>query len=107
VSAPDTLVAELTYACPLKCGYCSNPMQAARRELSTAEWTRTFDEAAALGVLQLHLTGGEPLLRDDLEELTWAARRADLYVNLITSGVGLTRDRLVALLGAGGDNVHD
>jgi pyrroloquinoline quinone biosynthesis protein E len=106
VSAPDTLVAELTYACPLKCGYCSNPVVASKRALSTAEWTRTFDEAAALGVLQLHLTGGEPLLRDDLEVLVAAARRADLYVNLITSGVGLTRQRLAALIEAGVDHVQ-
>ena len=88
---PYTLVAELTYRCPLACGYCSNPLELDKhaRELDTAAWKRVLGEAAALGVLQVNLTGGEPLVRDDLEELVAAARAHELYVNLITSGVPL------------------
>lgn len=106
IHPPDTLIAELTYRCPLRCGYCSNPTSYASTTLSTAEWSRVFSEAAALGVLQLHLTGGEPLLRDDLEALIAAARRAGLYVNLVTSGVPSTRARIDALAGAGVDHVQ-
>ncbi|HEV3030207.1 MAG TPA: radical SAM protein, partial [Polyangia bacterium] len=73
---PYTLVAELSYRCPLACGYCSNPIDLDKhaRELDTAAWKRVLGEAAALGVLQVNLTGGEPLVRDDLEELVAAAR---------------------------------
>ena len=107
-SPPRSLVAELTYRCPLGCLYCSNPLDFAKRraELSTGDWSRIFAQAAALGVLQLHLTGGEPLLRDDLTELTAAARACDLYINLITSGVGLTEARLDAFRAAGLDHVQ-
>ncbi len=100
---PYTLIAELTHRCPLRCPYCSNPLDldAHRAELSTEEWCRVFEDAAALGVLQLHLTGGEPLARKDLEALVAKARALDLYVNLITSGVPLARARLEALVGAG------
>ncbi len=86
---PYTLVAELTYRCPLRCVYCSNPLDYARhdRELDTATWLRVFREAEDLGVVQLNLTGGEPLIRDDLERLIEEARRLDLYTNLITSGI--------------------
>jgi pyrroloquinoline quinone biosynthesis protein E len=103
---PDTLIAELTYACPLRCGYCSNPVEYASTTLSTALWISAIEEAEALGVLQLHLTGGEPLLRDDLEELVRAARGCGLYVNLITSGIPLTRSRLNSLIEAGLDHVQ-
>jgi PqqA peptide cyclase len=106
VDPPDTLVAELTYRCPLRCGYCSNPIESPAATLSRDEWAALFAEAEALGVLQLHLTGGEPLLRDDLEDLVAAARRAELYVNLITSGVPLERERLAALARAGVDHVQ-
>ena len=106
VAPPDTLVAELTYRCPLRCGYCSNPTAYTAATLPTEAWQRAFAEAAALGVLQLHLTGGEPLLRPDLEALVAAARAHDLYVNLITSGVPLARDRLAALAAAGVDHVQ-
>ena len=97
--APLGMLAELTHACPLHCAYCSNPIELAARstELSTVDWTRVFGEAAALGVAQVHLSGGEPLLRRDLAELTAGCRRLGLYTNLITSGLGLDRDRLASL----------
>ncbi len=105
---PYTLVAELTYRCPLRCVYCSNPLDYARhdRELDTATWLRVLREAEDLGVVQLNLTGGEPLLRDDLEVLIEEARRLDLYTNLITSGIPLTLDRLRAFRARGLDNVQ-
>jgi pyrroloquinoline quinone biosynthesis protein E len=103
-----TLIAELTYRCPLRCPYCSNPLdyQARKSELDSADWVRVFEQAEALGALQLNLTGGEPLLRDDLEELVAAARRLELYSNLITSGQPLTRDRLQRLRARGLDAVQ-
>jgi len=102
---PYTLVAELTYRCPLRCAYCSNPVALAQqgRELDTATWQRVFREAEALGVVQLNLTGGEPLLRDDLEVLVAEARARQLYSNLITSGLPLDRGRLERLVAAGLD----
>jgi PqqA peptide cyclase len=105
---PYTLVAELTYRCPLACGYCSNPLELGRHtdELDTAAWTRVLGEAAALGVLQVNLTGGEPLVRADLETLVAAARREDLYVNLITSGIPSDGARLQRLAAAGLDSVQ-
>jgi PqqA peptide cyclase len=105
---PYTLVAELTYRCPLRCVYCSNPLDYARHgdELDTATWLRVLDEAEGLGVVQLNLTGGEPLVRDDLERLVERARALDLYTNLITSGIPLTRERLARLRGLGLDNVQ-
>jgi PqqA peptide cyclase len=105
---PYTLVAELTYRCPLRCVYCSNPLDYARHsdELDTATWQRVFREAEELGVVQLNLTGGEPLVRDDLEALIAEARRLDLYTNLITSGVPLRRERLARLRELGLDSVQ-
>lgn len=105
---PYTLIAELTYRCPLRCPYCSNPVDWARRrnELDTATWLRVLREAEDLGVVQLNLTGGEPLVRDDLEQLIEAARQLDLYTNLITSGIPLTRARLEAFRASGLDNVQ-
>src|SRR5438445_655606 len=105
---PYTLVAELTYRCPLRCAYCSNPTDWARHAdaLTTDDWLRVFREAEALGVVQLNLTGGEPLLRDDLEQLVEGARRLDLYTNLITSGIPLARERLARLKALGLDNVQ-
>jgi pyrroloquinoline quinone biosynthesis protein E len=102
---PYTLIAELTHRCPLRCPYCSNPLDldAHRAELTTEEWCRVFEDAAALGVMQLHLTGGEPLARRDLEALVTKARALDLYVNLITSGVPLKRERLEGIARAGLD----
>jgi pyrroloquinoline quinone biosynthesis protein E len=105
---PYTLVAELTYRCPLRCVYCSNPLDFDRHRdaLDTADWLRVFREAEALGVVQLNLTGGEPLLRRDLEALVEGARALDLYTNLITSGIPLTRERLGELKRRGLDNVQ-
>jgi pyrroloquinoline quinone biosynthesis protein E len=106
--APLGLLAELTHRCPLGCPYCSNPLQLESREdeLDTATWARVFREAAALGVLQVHLSGGEPASRRDLVEIMGAARDAGLYTNLITSGVGLPNARLAALADAGLDHVQ-
>lgn len=96
---PFCLTTELTYRCPLQCPYCSNPVEMAKRnnELSTQEWVRVFTEARKLGAVQLGLTGGEPLLREDLEELVKEATQLGFYTNLITSGVGLTEKRLRVL----------
>ncbi|MEM6847125.1 MAG: pyrroloquinoline quinone biosynthesis protein PqqE [Pseudomonadota bacterium] len=108
VPIPVALLAELTHRCPLKCPYCSNPLELTRRshELSTEAWIDVFRQAAAMGVLHVHLSGGEPASRRDLEDLTEGARAAGLYTNLITSGVGLTRDRLKALADRGLDHVQ-
>ncbi|HEY6880617.1 MAG TPA: pyrroloquinoline quinone biosynthesis protein PqqE [Polyangiales bacterium] len=105
---PYTLVAELTYKCPLRCPYCANPTSFSdhRGELSTEVWCDVLDQARALGVLQLHFTGGEPLARRDLEQLVAHARSRGFFINLITSGIPLTRERLVALHEAGLDNVQ-
>jgi PqqA peptide cyclase len=104
---PTTLLAELTHRCPLHCPYCSNPLELARStaELSTEDWKRVFTEARALGVLQLGLSGGEPLVRRDLEELVDHARDVGLYQTLVTSALGLTRERAVRLKEAGLDHV--
>ena len=101
---PLWLSLEITYRCPLKCSWCNNPLDFedyTSRELSTEEWKRVLREARALGTLQLGFTGGEPLLRDDLEELVAYAVELGFYTNLITSGIGLTEERLVALKKAG------
>src|SRR4051812_30864565 len=100
---PLGLLAELTHRCPLGCPYCSNPLALEARddELDTQTWARVFAEAAELGVLQVHLSGGEPAARRDLAEITAGAHGAGLYTNLITSGVGLTDERLGALAQAG------
>ncbi|MGB6386328.1 MAG: pyrroloquinoline quinone biosynthesis protein PqqE [Terriglobales bacterium] len=105
---PLALIAEITHRCPLHCVYCSNPLELTSRkeELATADWLRVFSEAAALGVLHLHLTGGEPLARPDLTELIAHARQSRLYTNLITSGIGLTRERLAQLVEAGLDHIQ-
>jgi pyrroloquinoline quinone biosynthesis protein E len=106
--APLGLLAELTYRCPLQCPYCSNPlaMNRAERELTTAEWQKVMRQAGELGVLQIHLSGGEPTVRQDLEQILEAAVTANLYTNLITSGVTLTRDRLARLADLGLDHVQ-
>jgi len=105
---PYTLVAELTYRCPLRCVYCSNPVDFAhtRDELSTAEWRGTISEAAELGVVQLHLSGGEPMLREDLAELIQHARACDLYTNLITGGTLLDEDKLRRFRDAGLEHIQ-
>src|SRR5579862_7222125 len=105
---PLALIAEVTHRCPLHCVYCSNPLELTKRsdELSTETWARVFAEAAALGMLQADLTGGEPLARPDIVELIKAARAAKLYVNLITSGMPLDEARLAELIGEGLDHVQ-
>jgi len=105
---PLALIAEITHRCPLHCVYCSNPLQmaAASTELETADWRRVFAEAARMGVLHVHLTGGEPLARTDLEELVDTAHEAGLYTNLITSGIGLPRKRLARLVQCGLDHIQ-
>src|SRR5947208_9117838 len=135
VPRPYALLAEITYRCPLHCPYCSNPThyceatasvadpglgrRSARptkvgavasadlnAELTTNEWKRVIREAAALGVLQIGFSGGEPLARRDLADLVHTAREANLYSNLITSGIGLDDDRMRALRDAGLDSVQ-
>ena len=108
VYTPLGLLAELTHRCPLGCPYCSNPLalDAREDELDTPTWARVFGEAAALGVLQVHLSGGEPGARRDLVALTAAAHAAGLYTNLITSAVGVTAAALQKLAEAGLDHVQ-
>jgi pyrroloquinoline quinone biosynthesis protein E len=123
---PYALLAEITYRCPLHCPYCSNPLAvesavlsgdnagrplttlrtANNGELTTDEWRRVIREAAELGVLQIGFSGGEPLARRDLAELVRAAREANLYTNLITSGIGLDGNRVGDLRDAGLDSVQ-
>ena len=105
-SNPLALIAELTHRCPLHCVYCSNPLEMNLRanELATQTWIRLFQEAAAMGVLQVDFTGGEPLARPDIVELVRAARQAGLYLNLITSGLPLDEPRLASLIDAGLDH---
>jgi pyrroloquinoline quinone biosynthesis protein E len=136
IPRPYALLAEITYRCPLHCPYCSNPTHYCRAtasvadpeaggrsahptaalstthavadngELSTEEWKRVIREAAALGVLQIGFSGGEPLARRDLEELVRVARQANLYTNLITSGIGLDGNRVRGLRSAGLDSIQ-
>ncbi len=108
LTSPLVLLAELTHRCPLSCPYCSNPLELERRgrELDTQEWERVLREARALGVLQAHLSGGEPTARRDLEEIVAVCAQEGLYSNLITSGVGLTSERLARLSEAGLDHVQ-
>ncbi len=105
---PLWLLAELTYACPLQCPYCSNPIDFARRkgELSTEEWQRVFTEARAMGATQLGFSGGEPLVRKDLEKLISHAHQLGFYTNLITSGMGMNLERLTNLKECGLDSVQ-
>ena len=105
---PSGLLAELTYRCPLACPYCSNPLQMAGREseMSTDDWRDIFSQAAELGVLHIHLSGGEPASRRDLRELVAHCAGLGLYTNLITSGVGLTKAIFDGLAAAGLDHVQ-
>jgi len=105
---PLWLLAELTYRCPLHCAFCYNPLDFAALgdELDTATWLRVISEARELGAAQIGFSGGEPLVRDDLETLVEHARALGFYTNLITSGVGLTEARISALKKAGLDHIQ-
>jgi len=105
---PLWLLAELTYRCPLHCVFCYNPVDFAHHadELGTDDWLRVLRQGRELGAVQLGLSGGEPLLRDDLEVIVAEARRLGYYSNLLTSGVGLTAERAGALKAAGLDHVQ-
>ena len=108
VRPPLWLLAELTYRCPLHCVFCYNPLDYAgnRNELSTAQWIDVMRQARQLGAAQLGFSGGEPLLRDDLEELIDEGRRLGYYTNLITSGIGLTEARLARMKELGLDHIQ-
>nr|WP_087575813.1 pyrroloquinoline quinone biosynthesis protein PqqE [Sphingomonas sp. CDS-1] len=108
IAPPLGLIAELTHRCPLQCAYCSNPlaMDAPKSELSTEQWFRLLDEAAAIGILQVHFSGGEPMARRDLRALVAHAAKAGLYTNIITSGVLLTDAAMAELLAAGIDHIQ-
>jgi PqqA peptide cyclase len=107
-AGPLWLLAELTYRCPLHCVFCYNPLDytAHGAELSTADWLRVLREGRSLGAVQLGFSGGEPLLRDDLEILVAEARALGFYSNLITSGVGLNESRIRAFKDAGLDHIQ-
>jgi PqqA peptide cyclase len=108
IAPPLWLLAELTYRCPLHCAFCYNPVNYTDHsdELTTDEWFGVFRQARALGAAQLGFSGGEPLLRDDLEVLVGEARKLGFYTNLITSGVGLTEKRLGDMKAAGLDHIQ-
>ncbi len=105
---PLWLLAELTYRCPLHCAFCYNPLNYAheRDELTTAQWFDVMAQARKLGAAQLGFSGGEPLLRDDLEELIGEGRRLGFYTNLLTSGIGLTEARLARMKELGLDHIQ-
>ena len=105
---PIALLAEVTHRCPLQCPYCSNPLQLDRKsaELETEDWLRVLAEAAELGVIHVHFSGGEPTARADIRDLVAHARKVGLYTNLITSGVLVDEDQLGKLLDAGLDHLQ-
>lgn len=108
ITPPRWLLAELTYKCPLQCPYCSNPMNYAKHteELGTEDWKRVLSQARKMGAVQLGFSGGEPLTRQDLPELVQHARQLGYYSNLITSGYGLTEDKIIQLKEAGLDHIQ-
>ncbi len=108
VKPPLWLLAELTYRCPLQCPYCSNPLDFAKqeKELTTEQWITVFEQARAMGAVQIGFSGGEPLVRKDLPELIKAARDLGFYTNLITSGIGLTEKKIDAFAEAGLDHIQ-
>ncbi|WP_449539143.1 pyrroloquinoline quinone biosynthesis protein PqqE [Ferdinandcohnia sp. Marseille-Q9671] len=105
---PYSLLAEVTHRCPLHCPYCSNPLEMTLKEneISTNDWCRVLSEAEELGVVEVHFSGGEPLVRKDIEDLIQHASSLDMYTNLITSGVGLTEEKATRLKEAGLANVQ-
>jgi len=108
VSPPLWLLAELTYRCPLQCPYCSNPLEIAKYtdEISTEDWVRVMQQARKMGATQMGFSGGEPLVRQDLEELIQEARNLGYYTNLITSGVGMDEARVKRFKDAGLDHIQ-
>ena len=108
VSPPLWLLAELTYRCPLQCPYCSNPLEIAKYtdEISTEDWVRVMQQARKMGATQMGFSGGEPLVRQDLEELIQEARHLGYYTNLITSGVGMDEARVKRFKDAGLDHIQ-
>ncbi|MBS4175668.1 pyrroloquinoline quinone biosynthesis protein PqqE [Bacillus sp. FJAT-49736] len=108
VDPPYSLLAELTHRCPLHCPYCSNPLELTleREELTTEDWCRVLTQAAEMGVVEVHFSGGEPLLRNDIVELIRHANELEMYTNLITSGIGLSEERINRLKQAGLANVQ-
>lgn len=107
-TGPLWFLAELTYRCPLQCAYCSNPLDFSqyRDELNTDEWLSVLRQAREMGAAQLGFSGGEPLVRRDLETLVFEARQLGFYTNLLTSGVGLTEQRVETLAEAGLDHIQ-
>ena len=108
IAPPLWLLAEITYRCPLNCVFCYNPVDYAKQhnELTTSEWVRVLREGRKMGAAQLGLSGGEPLLRKDLEEIVEEARKLGYYINLITSGIGMTEERIKNLKTAGLDHIQ-
>jgi len=108
VGPPLWLLAEVTYACPLHCVFCYNPVDYTKHgpELTTQEWIKVLRDARAAGSVQCGFSGGEPLVRDDLEELVAEAHKLGFYTNLLTSGIGFTAERAKALKDAGLDHVQ-
>lgn len=108
ITPPYWLLAELTYRCPLHCAFCYNPINydSIRNELTTGEWIDVMRQARAMGAVQLGFSGGEPLMRDDLEELVIEAHKLGFYTNLITSGIGMTEKRIAALKEGGLDHIQ-
>jgi pyrroloquinoline quinone biosynthesis protein E len=109
VPKPFWLLAEVTYRCPLHCAFCYNPtdyLRHTQNELSTGEWIEVLRKARKMGALQLGISGGEPLMRDDIEEIVAEAGRLGYYTNLITSGVGLTEKRLAEFKRGGLDHIQ-
>ncbi len=108
IAPPLWLLAEITYRCPLHCVFCYNPLNYAgdKRELTTEEWKDVLRQARKLGAAQLGFSGGEPLVRDDLEELIGEAHQLGYYTNLITSGVGLTEARIAKMKELGLDHIQ-
>ena len=96
IQPPLALLAELSHRCPLQCPYCSNPVQLEKKtgELTTDEWKSVIDQAVEMGMHQIHLSGGEPTVRHDLEDIVEHCTTPGLYTNLITSGVILNPARL-------------
>ncbi len=105
---PLWLLAEFTHSCPLQCPYCSNPLKLVRKqdELDTESWLRVLHDARKMGAVQLGFSGGEPLIRQDLEVLIGAAHKLGYYTNLITSGVGMNEDRVAAFREQGLDHIQ-